>query len=110
MKKYILLTGLLFCFDSLSLAGQPDVDYQKIESIALKNNKTLQSWLDKHHIKGRIVRNEKEFKTLPGFPQNFIKNKVRIVKYNGVMTMDYSYDRITVVLDKHGKIAEVNFG
>lgn len=110
MKKYVLLATLVSSLNSLSFAQQPDLSYQKLEVNAVKNKQVLQQWIEKNHIKGQTVTTEKQFKSLSNFPGQFLKNKVRIVKHNSPMTMDYSYDRITVVLDKSGKISEVNFG
>lgn len=110
MKKYFAIIALLSASHCFAFVQQPDLQPQQLEANIPKNQKVLQNWIHKNHIKGKTVTTEEEFKNLPNFPPQFLKYKVRIVKHNSPMTMDYAYDRITVALDKLGKISEVNFG
>lgn len=115
MKKLIFsLTLITFTsLSSLALAavlnvGSPSSHFK--EASPNDNNKILQKWFTSNHIAGKHISTDEDAKKLTEFPQSFTSFKIRIIKYNSVVTMDFSPQRINFTLDQNEKIVEVSIG
>lgn len=110
MKKLFLALFLFGSMTSLSFAIKPNLPIEAFTPAPTENNLILQKWFKDNQIMGRTVSSEQEFKNFPHFPIEFTKFKIRIIKNNSAVTMDYSSERINVTLDEHEKIAQVFIG
>lgn len=117
MKKIIALLFLL-CLSSSSFAlfGKnsiipPKMNEQgNMEIIVNKNNIILSKWIKSNHIVGAKVINEKDVRLLPNFPKEFEHFRIRVIPQNGIATMDYSPERLTVNLDEKKQISSITIG
>lgn len=110
MKKLFLAIFLIVSMTSLSFATKPKFPIEAFTTKPTENSLILQKWFKDNKIVGRTVSSEQEFKNFPHFPTEFTKFKIRIIKNNSVVTMDYSSERINVTLDENEKIAQVFIG
>ena len=115
MKKILLSLSLIaVCsLSSLSFATSLTNNPNGIASSELstaENNKILQKWFKDNQIQGKKITNEQEAKNLANFPDTFKSFKVRVIKHNSVVTMDFSSSRINFVLDENEKIVQVSVG
>ena len=110
MKKIIFSFVLLTSLCSLSFALKPQLPIEGIPTSTAENDIVLQKWFKENHIAGKTVSTENDVKILPNFPSQFKNFTVRILKFNSAATMDYSYERLNINLDKNGKILRVFIG
>jgi hypothetical protein len=118
MKKIIALLSL-FCLSSSSFALvaknsliiPPKMsDQGNMEMIVNKNNIILSKWIKSNHIIGSKIINEKDVRLLPNFPKEFEHFRIRVIPQNGIATMDYSPERLTVNLDEKKQISSITIG
>jgi len=118
MKKFtaILLLSLLSS-SVFALVGKNAIfvppknnEQGNLELIVNKHNVVLNKWIKSNHIVGVKISTEKEVRSLPNFPKEFEKFRIRILSHNGIATMDYSPERLNVLLDENKKISSITIG
>lgn len=112
MKKFVLslVVLLLTPLSSLSYSSTLKNITPSEVNQSTDSNAVLQKWFKDNHIFGKKITNSQEVKNLPNFPESFKLFKIRIIKYNSPVTMDFSSERLNFSLDKNGNVEQVSIG
>ena len=117
MKKIIVFLSLClsmssFAFVSKSSIVVPPKNFEEgqLDVLINKNNTILKKWINSNHIIGSKVSTQKEVRSLPNFPLEFMNFRIRVIPHNGIATMDYSPERLTVNLDEKKQISSITIG
>lgn len=107
---------LLFIYSSLAYSDESLVkDYANRFSESRYgatnyNDMVLREWIARNNVLMLRACDQKSARAINNFPKHFEKFDVRVIKYNSIVGLDFSLERINFLIDPKCKIEKIYIG